>query len=232
MDVEASDGRVARVAAAIAEPARARILCHLLDDRARTATELAVVAGVSASTASAHLARLVSHRLVDVLAQGRHRYFRLNGPDVAHALEALLVLAAGDTQPFVPGAPQHLRAARTCYDHVAGELGVALHAHLLARGWLVPADDGYAVTADGDAGLAAWGVDVAGARAARRRFACACVDWSERRVHLAGSLGAAVLQAALARGWLVADDDSRALTVTRRGRTAWAGVSGVPPARG
>jgi len=231
MDVEASDGRVARVAAAIAEPARARMLCHLLDDRARTATELAVVAGVSASTASAHLARLVSQRLVDVLAQGRHRYFRLCGPDVARALEALLVLADGDATPFVPAAPQHLRAARTCYDHVAGALGVALFAHQCDRGWLVPGGDGFAVSEVGEAGLAGWGVDVAAARASRRRFACGCVDWSERRVHLAGSLGAALLQAALARGWLTADEDSRALALTPRGRNGWADVGGLPAQR-
>ncbi|WP_082568995.1 helix-turn-helix transcriptional regulator [Rhizobacter sp. Root1221] len=220
MDAEVADSRVARVAAAIAEPARSRMLCCLMDGRARTATELSVVAGVGASTASAHLTKLRDLGLVAMLAQGKHRYFRLAGPDVARALEALLVLADGAALPFKPGTPPRLRAARTCYDHIAGELGVHLHDHLLGAGWLVPHGEGYDVTAPGEAALASWGVDVAGARAARRRFACPCMDWSERRVHLAGSLGAAVLQAALVRQWVVNDLDSRALTVTPKGRVA------------
>lgn len=220
MDAEVADSRVARVAAAIAEPARSRMLCCLMDGRARTATELSVVAGVGASTASAHLTKLRDLGLVGMLAQGKHRYFRLAGPDVARALEALLVLADGATLPFEPRTPPRLRAARTCYDHIAGELGVHLHDHLLGVGWLVPCGEGYEVTGPGEEALASWGVDVAGARAARRRFACPCVDWSERRVHLAGSLGAAVLQAALVRQWVVNDLDSRSLTVTPKGRVA------------
>lgn len=237
MDAEVSDSRVARVAAAIAEPARARMLCCLLDGRARTATELAVVAGVGASTASAHLGRLKDQRLLDALAQGRHRYFRLAGPEVARALEALLVLADGAAAPFEPRTPPRLRAARTCYDHLAGELGVQLHDHLLGRGWLVAAGDAYDTTPAGEAALGAWGVDTAAARVARRRYACPCVDWSERRVHLAGSLGAALLDTALHRRWLRADLDSRALTLTPAGRRAFeaagvvpGGATPVPPA--
>lgn len=232
MDAEASDSRIARVAAAIAEPARARILCNLLDGRARTATELAAVAGVGAPTASAHLARLREQRLVDALAQGRHRYYRLAGGEVAAALEALLVVAHGAPAPFEPSAPHRLRAARTCYDHLAGELGVRLHAHFLERGWLVPDEADYRLAGDGPAAFAEWGVDVEAARARRRRFACPCVDWSERRMHLAGSLGAALLEALRTRGWVTPDLDSRALALTPRGHRALqaAGVAGEPAA--
>ncbi|MGE5865562.1 MAG: ArsR/SmtB family transcription factor [Rhizobacter sp.] len=220
MDAEASDSRIARVAGAIAEPARARILCHLLDGRARTATELAAVAGVGAPTASVHLARLREQQLVEALAQGRHRYFRLAGPEVAALLESLLVLAHGPSPAFAPSTPHRLRAARTCYDHLAGELGVTLHAHFMARGWLVREADELAVTPAGEVAFSAWGVDVQAARARRRRFACACIDWSERREHLAGSLGAALLQALQARGWVLQDLDSRALALTAKGAAA------------
>ena len=135
-----ADLRLASLAAAIAEPARARMLCCLLDGHARTATELAAVAEVAASTASVHLARLREQKLVDVLSQGRHRYFRLAGPEVAAALEGLQVLAGAPQASFQPSTPSRLRAARTCYDHMAGAAGVALHDHLQRQGWLLSSD--------------------------------------------------------------------------------------------
>ena len=216
-----ADTRLARVAGAIAEPARARMLCCLLDGHARTATELAAAADVAASTASAHLARLKDEQLVELLAQGRHRYYRLNGSDVAQALEALMVVAGAPRASIRPSTPHRLRAARTCYDHMAGALAVAVHDRLFARRWLAVANDatdGYALTRAGSSGLGALGIDVDAARASRRRLACACVDWSERRPHLAGALGAALLQQMRARGWLQADLDSRALSLTAQGR--------------
>ena len=222
MDVEGhADLVVSRIAAAIGEPARARMLFCLMDGRARTSTELAVVAEVSPSTASVHLQRLRAQRLVGVLAQGKHRYYSLEGPRVAAALEALSVLAGRSRHPFVPTTPDPLRAARTCYDHIAGTLGVALHDRFAAMRWLAPGPkDGnaYDLTQAGAKAFEALGIEVEAARALRRRFAFACVDWSERRPHIGGALGAALLQAALKRRWVVQDLDSRALRVTGSGR--------------
>lgn len=207
------------MAACIGEPARARMLYCLLDGHARTSTELAIVAGVSASTASVHLARLKRERLVAALAQGKHRYYRLDSPRVAAALEALMVVAGEPRTRFVPNTPSRLRFARTCYDHLAGEIAVLLHDRLRELGWISSRTSGgeYEVTAEGTRGLASLGVDVEAARAQRRRFAYACVDWSERRPHIAGALGAALLQVALKRRWMIQDLDSRALRVTRTG---------------
>jgi len=221
MDASTADSQLARLAGAIAEPARARMLCCLLDGHARTATELAAVAEVAASTASAHLARLKAQRLVEVLAQGKHRYFRLAGPEVAAALEGLLVVAGVPRSSFKPNTPSPLRAARTCYDHMAGTAGVAMHDRLHAEGWLEASSadaQAYELTPDGEAALQALGLDLQSARARRRRFACACLDWSERRPHLGGALGAAMLQLSLRRGWVRQDLDSRALALTPRAR--------------
>jgi DNA-binding transcriptional ArsR family regulator len=224
MDVirPSADQALAQIAASMAEPARARMLCCLMDGHARTATELAAVGEVAASTASAHLARLSGQGLIECLAQGRHRYYRLAGADVGQALEALLVLAGQPRQRFSPSTPEPLRAARRCYDHLAGTWGVRLHDHALRQHWIAqaPAEPrgGYALTDTGADELARLGVDVASARGARRRrLACACMDWSERRPHLGGALGAAWLQALLNGGWLRPELDSRALRPTRRG---------------
>lgn len=221
METRQTDTTVSAIAAAIAEPARTRMLQCLMDGHARTSTELAVVAEVSPSTASVHLARLKEQHLVKVTTQGKYRYYSLEGPRVAAALEALTVLAGGPRGGFVPNTPPRLRAARTCYDHMAGAVAVALHERLLESGWLVsdPADaDSYALTEAGNQALEAAGVDVTAARGQRRRFACACLDWSERRPHVAGALGAALLKAALQRKWVVKDLDSRALKLTATGR--------------
>src|SRR5579859_4366565 len=153
MDVEQhADATVAGIAAAIGEPARARMLFCLLDGRARTSTELAAVADVTPSTASVHLQRLKTLYLVKVFAQGKHRYYSLDGPNVAAALEALSVLAGGFHDAFVPNTPNRLRAARTCYDHIAGTLGVSLHDRFRTLGWLsagAKGDGAYDLTLDG-----------------------------------------------------------------------------------
>ena len=221
MDVAETDAAVAPIAAAIGEPARARMLFSLLDGRARTSTELAMLADVAPPTASAHLQRLRTQRLVKAVVQGRHRYYTLDRPDVAAALEALSVLAGGTSATFVPNTPQHLRDARTCYDHIAGSLGVQLYDRFRARGWIAPprgANGAIEVTPSGRDALERLGVDVASAAASRRRFAFACLDWSERRPHLGGALGAAVLQLARRRRWVLHDLDSRVLRVTAAGR--------------
>lgn len=218
-----ADDRVASIAAAIGEPARARILYCLMDDRARTSTELAMVADVSPSTASAHLHRLRAEGLIRVLAQGRHRYYSLESTDVAALLEALAVFT-GRRDEFVPTTPTPLRAARTCYDHIAGTLGVSLYDRLTALGWLVgrATEGGEAldVSPAGATAFAALGIDLDAARRRRRRLALACLDWSERRPHLGGALGAALLTLALDRRWVARDRDGRSLRVTPVGGRA------------
>jgi DNA-binding transcriptional ArsR family regulator len=214
----ASDEAVSRVAAAIGEPARARILCCLLDGRARTATELAVVAAVSASTASAHLARLQVAGLIRLQIQGRHRYYSLGGPDVAQVLEGLHVLAGTTRQGWVPRTPTGLRMARTCYDHVAGTLGVLLPDRIVALGWLTLEAGIYKLTPDGMQALDGLGLGVDALKARRRQLVCGCLDWSERRCHLGGALGAALLDCALARRWVRRDLQGRGLAVTGRGQ--------------
>jgi|SRR5579859_637247 len=231
MNVEATDASASSIAAAIGEPARARMLYCLADGRARTSTELAIVADVSPSTASVHLQRLMSKRLLKVLAQGKHRYYSLEGPNVAAALEALSVLAGGARDAFVPNTPEPLRAARTCYDHIAGSLGVTLHDRVRAMGWLAEASgdaSSYNLTARGTKGLEALGIDVCATRTLRRRFAFACVDWSERRPHLGGAVGAALLKVALKRKWVTQDLDSRVLSVTAFGRREMLARFGLP----
>jgi DNA-binding transcriptional ArsR family regulator len=222
MNAEAhADFGVSRVAAAIGEPARARILCSLLDGHARTSTELAVVAEVSPSTASVHLSRLTQEQLIKVSVQGKHRYYSLQGTEVASAIEALSVLAGGSREKFVPNTPNYLRAARTCYDHIAGTLGVGLCDRLKALGWLVESsngEDAYDLTANGVKQFASLGIDVEATRLLRRRFAFACLDWSERRSHLGGAMGAALLQLALKRKWVLQDPGDRALSITSLGR--------------
>jgi len=215
------DAAVPEIAAAIGEPARARILYCLMDGNARTSTELAVVASVSPSTASVHLHRLKTAGLVKVFVQGKHRYYSLKNSDVANVLEGLSVLAGSSRDKFVPNTPNRLCAARTCYDHMAGRVGVLLHDRLCALKWLSTAskiETTYDVTSAGTKAFEALGIDIEATRALRRRFACACLDWSERRPHIGGALGAALLKIALKKRWVTQDLDSRALAVTAFGK--------------
>ncbi|MGZ3496888.1 MAG: ArsR/SmtB family transcription factor [Vulcanimicrobiaceae bacterium] len=218
---DGADIAASKIAAAIGEPARARMLYCLMDGHARTSTELAIVADVSPSTASIHLHRLKSEHLIKVVVQGKHRYYSLHGPAVARVLEGLSVLAGGVRHTFTPNTPNRLRAARTCYDHMAGSVAVSLHDHLIAVGWLSvvsDADATYDVTSKGAKAFEMLGIDVDGARMLRRRFAFGCLDWSERRPHIGGAIGAALLKLALKKRWVVQDLDSRALSITSLGR--------------
>jgi DNA-binding transcriptional ArsR family regulator len=219
MDAETVDAGVSRIASAIAEPARTRMLYCLMDGRARTSTELAAVADVSPATASGHLARLKEQGLVRVHPQGRHRYYCLDGPSVADALETLSVLVGRTRAAFAPTTPSHLTVARTCYDHMAGALAVAIHDRFKASGWLqkLPSN-GYDINPEGTKVLTALGLDLRAMHSLRRRFACACLDWSERQPHIGGALGAGLLKVALQRKWVVQELDSRALRVTNKGR--------------
>ena len=213
---------VARIAGAIGEPARARMLFCLMDGHARTSTELAVVADVATSTASAHLNRLKAEHLVRVITQGKHRFYSLDGPKVARVLEGLSVLVDQPRQKFTPNTPTRLRVARVCYDHMAGHLGVLLHDRFNQLKWLSRSSNSenasYDLAPEGVKALEALGVDVQETRKLRRRFAYACLDWSERRPHIGGALGAALLKIAIARKWVAQDLDSRAIRVTNTGR--------------
>lgn len=222
MDVEQSELRLANVASAIADPARARMLCCLLDGRARTATELAVVAQKSPSTASSHFQKLLEQGLVTMVSQGRHRYFQLAGREVAKALEGLLSISSFEAPAFKSSTPCHLRHARSCYDHLAGELGVKVHDALLRRAWICAHEGDYDLTPSGLEQLA--GLGMACTPQARRRFAYPCLDWSQRCSHVGGTLGAVLLEHMLQDKWLARTLDSRALTVTGKGRKRLASV--------
>ncbi len=221
MDADNSDAQVSGIAASIGEPARSRMLYCLLDGRARTSTELGIVAEVSASTASVHLARLRDFQLVKVVAQGKHRYYSLKDANVAQALEALSVVAGGSARGFVPNTPSRLRAARTCYDHMAGEIAVALHDRMQALGWLqwaAQSENLYELSKEGTEGLRRLGVNIDALRCMRRRFAFACLDWSERKPHIGGALGAGLFKLALGRKWVIQDGHGRGLRLTELGK--------------
>src|SRR5262245_51272336 len=177
MDAEDADLAVARIAAAIGEPARVRMLYCLHDNHARTATELAVIAEVSPSTASTHLNKLKEEQLIEMQVQGKHRYYRLKDSNVARALESLSVIAGHKYKQFVPNTPVALREARTCYDHIAGRVGVLLHNCLVKLHWISQgSEDNYDLTSHGEKALTTHGIDVEDARLLRRRFAYACID--------------------------------------------------------
>ena len=226
MHAQDEDTALSHVAGAIAEPARTKMLCSLMDGHARTSTEMAAIAQVSASTASAHLARLKNDGLLTLHTQGRHRYYSLAGPHVAQAIEGLMQISRNTSRGFVSTTPTRLQFARTCYDHMAGTLAVHLHDHFIASGWLM-GDGAYQLSAPGEQAMTELGIDVPALRAQRRRFACSCLDWSMRRPHLAGALGAALLQSVIRRGWVTQDLDSRALGLTAKGRKALASRFGM-----
>jgi len=230
MSAEQHDVGVSQVAAAIAEPARTRMLCALMDGHARTSTELASIAEVSTSTASAHLAKLKELALVRLHVQGRHRYYSLADKRVAEALEALMVIGQNAAPRFTPRTPDRLQFARTCYDHMAGTLAVRLHDRLLEAGWLLDGEgQGYRLSESGEVLFESLGIDAQALTAQRRRFACPCLDWSMRRPHLGGALGAALLQVAIKRKWVIQDLDSRALGLTVTGQREMAARFGISP---
>ncbi|MEB6335212.1 ArsR/SmtB family transcription factor [Serratia rhizosphaerae] len=218
------DQRLAAIGAAIADRSRARMLCLLMDGRAYTATELSVAVDVAPSTASSHLARLQDQRLIACVKQGRYRYFRLADGEVAAALESLMALAGAPPPVVKSSTPTALQLARTCYDHMAGEVAVSLHNRLFAQEWLC--SDDYQLTPQGRSALERLGVDCA-LPASRRRFACGCLDWSERREHLGGALGAALLAAFERRSWVRKQLDSRQLHITPAGKKALAAHFGI-----
>ncbi len=226
----ATTHQIAEIASHLGEPARAAMVAALMDGRALTASELASVAAVTPQTASTHLSRLTEAGLLCVNRQGRHRYHRLAGPDVARVLESVMQLASGRESrggraPVVGPRDLALRKARTCYDHIAGQLGVSIADALVKAGAVEWDDDAGLVTDLGVKYLRRLGIDAfdtgaSGAARSARPLCRPCLDWSERRFHIAGKLGAAICRHALEQRWVRRLDDTRALEITAAGRTA------------
>jgi len=220
---------IAEAAALIGDPARANMLSALMDGRSLTAGELAYRASIAPSTASGHLLKLVEGKLLAVTPGGRHRYYRLASPVVAEVLESLMALS-------VDGPPRHrpksrcdeaMAQARTCYDHFAGRLGVALADSLVGRQQIVLGDEGGYVTDKGRAFLSELGLDLGGNPKSRRVLCRPCVDWSERRWHIGGAVGAGLASRCFELGWVERRRDSRAVTITPAGENGIAEKFGI-----
>jgi DNA-binding transcriptional ArsR family regulator len=223
------DPRLAEIAALVGDPARANILTALLDGRALTAGELAYFAGVSPQTTSGHLAKLTQSRLLALQKQGRHRYYRLATAQVGRMIEGIMEVAIAAPARYRPAskADAELRRARTCYDHFAGQLGVGIADALAAHGHLVLTDEAGEVTEAGVEFLTRFGLDLAEARQRRRAYCRPCLDWTERRPHLGGAVGAALAARCFDLRWVARQRDSRALIITAAGRRGLADVFGV-----
>ena len=219
---------LSEVAALMGDPARAAMLSLLMDGRAHTASELAISAGVTAQTASGHLARMLDGNLLSARAEGRNRFYRLASPDVAHAIESLMALAGTRAPPASKSAAWRrdpdLRFCRTCYDHLAGQVGIAVTDALTQAGHIEPQGTrDWRLTETGTAFCGRLGIDVAAARrAGNRHFARQCLDWSERRPHISGALGAAIADTFFRRGWAEKLRRSRTVRLTDPGRRALA----------
>jgi DNA-binding transcriptional ArsR family regulator len=229
---------IAVIGALIGNPARANVLVALLGGRALTATELTFAAHVSAQTTSGYLADLTQARLLVREKRGRHSYYRLASPLVGRMLEGIMAVsvdgAPDDGRHWKGGEP--LRIARTCYDHIAGRLGVALTDALVARRRIVLTEDGGQVTKQGARFLGGFGIDLAAIQHSRRVFCRPCLDWSERRPHLAGAVGAALATRCLELSWIERSRDTRAITISPTGERGFAETFGfamsgqdVPP---
>ncbi|HVK81745.1 MAG TPA: winged helix-turn-helix domain-containing protein [Verrucomicrobiae bacterium] len=225
---------IAAIAAMVGDPARANMLTALLNGAALTATELALEANVTKQTASSHLGKLADAGLVDVEAQGRHRYYRLANADVAGLLETLMGVAARAKALRARPGPKEpaLRHARICYDHLAGELGVALFDAFIKNKWMLPGPENtYTLTKLGRIKVQTFGVDIADIERGARPLCRACLDWSVRRHHIAGALGAAILDQIFYRDWAIQKRGSRVLEFTKVGEAGLKRVFafGEPP---
>lgn len=220
----------AAVAKLLASPVRSAVIDALMEGRALTAGELARIAGVRPSTVSEHLSQLLDGGLVEMIPAGRHHYYRLSGADIAAALESFSRICPGTPVRSLRAsrAARSLRQARFCYDHLAGALGVSLLDQMRSRAWLaVGTDLDFEVTDCGGRELDRIGVDLGACRRARRYFARPCLDWSERREHLAGALGAGLAAALLERDWLRRDSPGRGVSVTDRGASGLRDAFGI-----
>jgi len=223
-----ADANMAQTAALIGDPGRANMLAALLGGEALTATELAAIAGVSRPAASEHLSKLTQGRLLTVTSAGRHRHYRLASAEVARVLEALMTVAAGQDpgRRATPRIDPALRNARTCYDHVAGRLGVALADALVRCKAIILTPDAGEVTGVGLDLLDSLGILLETSRRSKGLLCRPCLDWSERRPHIAGALGAALYRHMFALGW-IEREKGRAITVTPAGRRGLAGAFGL-----
>jgi DNA-binding transcriptional ArsR family regulator len=209
------------VAALVGDNARATILSALMGGQALTGTELAYLAGISRPTASEHLTKLVDARLLAITKQGRFRYYRIASPLVARMMESIERVAAMEVPPrFRPRSikDDKLRFARTCYDHLAGQVGVAIAERLMSKGYIVLGEEGGEVTDAGAQFLTDFGVNLMSKARGRRLFCAPCLDWSERRYHVAGHVGAEICRCCMDLGWLRRERDTRALRLTPEGK--------------
>ena len=222
---------IASIGALLGDPARTHMLSALMSGQALTAGELAREAGVTAQTASSHLSRLEAGGLLTQKKQGRHRYYALSGEDVAGVLEALMGLAARTGHTRVRTGPKEpaLRQARVCYDHLAGDLAVAMLENLVARGLVAETEETLTLTEAGRTFMAALGLDLPALATSRRPLCKGCLDWSVRRTHLAGALGAALLDRFYGLGWAAREPGTRLVTFTPRGLDAFHQIFGVTP---
>lgn len=214
---------IARIASLVGDPARANMLTALMSGAALTASELALEAGVTLPTASSHLAKLMDGGLLTLASQGRHRYYGLASPQVAGMLEAIMGVAASVGPQRVRPGPKEatMREARVCYDHLAGDHAVAMLDGFLARGLLVKDGDTIELPEKGRSFFAAYGIDASDFGKQRRPACRACLDWSVRRSHLAGSLGAAILDKIFAEKWARREKGSRVVGFTQPGKRAF-----------
>jgi DNA-binding transcriptional ArsR family regulator len=222
---------IAIIAAQIGDPARANILMALMSGLPLTATELAREAGVSSSTASGHLAKLRENGLVICASKGRYRYFRIADVDVAHAVEALVTVAsrAGHMRTRPGPKDEAMRRARSCYDHLAGRLAVDLFEYWVLQRVLRWHDDLVFLTSTGERFVEERGIDVANLKHQKRPLCRTCIDWSERRHHLGGSIGAAILSHAVEKRWAVREPASRAVTFSVAGEKCFAAWYAATP---
>ncbi|GAB0169799.1 helix-turn-helix transcriptional regulator [Lysinibacillus sp. CTST325] len=214
---------MAEIASLLGETSRATMLASMMDGRFHTASELAYMAAIKPQTASFHLAKLVDGKLVKVEKQGRHRYFQLADEEIAHLLESFLAISPPPEVRSLKQSSQMklLQGARTCYDHLAGKLGVQLTDSLVNAGYLQLEEKQFLITSDGAQFFTDFGLDLADLKRKRRSFSPACLDWSERRYHLAGALGQGILAHLLSLGWVTRVPSIRAIKVTEKGRAGF-----------
>ena len=220
---------IAETAALVGDPARATMLSALLDGRALTASELASAARITPQTASSHLAKMTEAGLLAVTREGRHRHFRLASPTVAAMIDAIVAVALAKRPRYRPLSREAraLGAARICYGHLAGRLSVALTDSLASRKYVVLDDDTAEITARGVRFLTEFGIELPALRASRRRVCRLCLDWTERRPHIAGAVGAAITNRCFELGWMERMKRSQAVVVTQRGRRGFQQTFGV-----
>jgi DNA-binding transcriptional ArsR family regulator len=215
------EDQFSEIASLIGDPVRAKILWALMDKRAYTATELAVYADTSPQNISMHLQKLIKADLLTVESQGRHKYYNYSRPEIPYAIEAIanLLPKTNKKKTKIP-EEQPIHYCRSCYDHLAGKVGVLLTEALVSQRYLTKKHDAYELSGDGEKWFSALGIDPERLKSQKRHFAKPCLDWSERKHHLAGALGAALLSHMLGNGWLRRMDGSRSILVTGKGRQA------------